>query len=110
MLGSDAARAAAAAAPRPVDEDRLARLQTLGSPAERGNGAGDLVAERERQLVWQRSGAPVHEMKIGMAEPRSGDPDEQLTGAWFGHGNIDEPSGSLPCREPDCLHRHDVSI
>jgi len=49
-------------------------------------------------------------MQVGVAEPGRGHPDEYLTRTRFGHRDLDEPSGSLPCRKPDCLHRQDVSI
>ena len=72
MLGPDAARGAAAAAPRPVDEDGRARLEAVGSRAERGHGARDLVTEREGQRVRERPGAPVHEVQVGMTEAGAG--------------------------------------
>jgi hypothetical protein len=52
----------------------------------------------------------MHEMQVGVAEPGPGHPDEHLTWTRFRNRDLDEPSGSLPCRKTDCLHRQDVSI
>ena len=78
--------------------------------AERGDGAGDLVAERERQLVRQHSGAPVHQVQIGMAEAGAGDANEYLTWTRPQARDVDQPSGSLPSGEPNRLHRQDHII
>ena len=93
MLGPDAAGGAAAASPRPVDEHRLAGLEAVGPRAESGDGAGDLVAERERELVRQRPGAPVHQVQIGVAEAGAGDANEHLTWTRFRRRDVDSWAG-----------------
>ena len=109
VLGPDAAGAAAPASPRPVDEDRLAELEAVGSRAERGDGAGDLVAERERELVRQRAGAPVHQVQVRMAEPGAGDAHEHLTRTGFRLRHLDELGRLLPGREPNRPHAATVA-
>ena len=69
-LGADAARTAAPAAPRPVDDDRLAALNARRPRTELHHGAHRLMSERERQLVGKRPGGPVHEVKVGVAQAR----------------------------------------
>jgi hypothetical protein len=83
MFGPDAARGAAAAAPRPVDENGRARLEAVGSRAERGHGARDLVTEREGQRVRERPSAPVHEVQVGMTEAGAADAHQHLTWTRF---------------------------
>jgi hypothetical protein len=104
MLGPDAAGRAAAASPRPVDENRLAGLEAVGPRAESGDGAGDLVAERERELIRQRPGAPVHQVQIGMAEAGARDANEYLTWTRFRRWDFDQLGGVLPSGESNRLH------
>ena len=68
-------------------------LEAVGARAERGHGAGDLVAERERQLVRQRPGRPVHEVQVGVAEAGAGDAHEHLTWTRFRHGTSTSSAG-----------------
>ena len=105
VLRTDAARAAAAAPPRAVDQDGLARLGARGSRTERGHGAGDLVSQREGKLVRQRSGGPVHQVQVGVAEPGSGHAHEHLTRAGFGDRDVHQHGRALPGSETDRLHR-----
>ena len=109
MFGPDAARGAAAAAPRSVDEDGRARLEAVGSRAERGHGARDLVTEREGQRVRERPGAPMHEVQVGMTEAGAGDAHQHLTWTRFRTRDVDQLGGLLPSGEPDRLHARSVT-
>jgi hypothetical protein len=105
MLGPDAACGAAATAPRPVHEHRFAGLDAVGSRAERGDGARDLVTEREGQRVRKRTGLPVHEMQVGVAETRAADAHEHLARPGFRRRDVDQLGGALPSGEADRLHK-----
>ena len=92
LLAAAAARAAAAP-PGAVHEHGLADLDAVGAVAERRDGAGDLVAERERQLVGHGPGRPVHQVQVGVAEPGAGDPQEDLARARHGLRDVADLGG-----------------
>ena len=84
--------------------------EVAGTVDALGDGPGDLVTEREGQLVWERPGAPVHQVQVRVAQAGPTHPDEHLAWTRFRHGHLDEPSGLLPRCELDRLHPCDSTI
>ena len=93
-----------AAAPRPVDEDGVALGERRHAGAERGDHAGGLVAERERQRPRQRPLGPLHQMKVGVAETGRGDLDEHGARSRLGHLHLSQLGLRLPADELDRVH------
>ena len=87
-----------------MHEDALAQLDPVGSRAETDDAAGDLMTQREGQVVRQRSGAPVHQVQVGMAEAGAGDAHEHLTWTRFRRRDVGQLGGGLPSGEPNRLH------
>jgi len=69
-----------------------------------GDGTGRLVPERERQLIGQRSGRPLHEVQVGVAEPGRLDPQQHLARTGLRHRNGDHLGLALPAQQPDRAH------
>ena len=108
VLLAQSAAPAAPAAPGAVDDDGLADLDAVGARAERRDDAGHLVPERERQLVWDGPGGPVHEVKVGMAQAGGADLEEDLAGTGCRRANVARLGRPLPRRQLDRLHRFDA--
>ena len=99
------ARAAAPAAPRPVDRDGLADLPALHARAERLDPAGVLVPERERQLVGQKARGPLHHVQVGVARTRPADLHEHLARPRLRHRHVPQDGRLLPLDELEGLHQ-----
>jgi hypothetical protein len=56
-----------------MDENLVAERKAVGAQPQLHDGAGHLVAQGERQRVRQRPGRPMHEVQIGVAQPRTAD-------------------------------------
>ena len=82
-LERQAAGAAAAAPPWAVDGHRLADVQPLDARAHRLDPPGVLVAERERELIREEPGGPLHHVQVGVTGAGTADLDEHLAGPWL---------------------------
>ena len=76
VLGAARALSADAAAPRPVDEDRITDLDAARTGPKGRHPSGDLVAQCHGQVPRKRSRRPVHHVQVGVAEPGRLDLDE----------------------------------
>ena len=96
VLLAEAAARAAAAAPGAVDEDRVADPDAVRALPELRDRPGHLVAERERELVGQRAGRPVHQVQVGVAQPCRADLEQHLAGPRLRTRDVAELGGPLP--------------
>ena len=109
VLLTAAAAGAAAAAPGAVDDHGLADLDVVDAVGDRGHRPGDLVAEREGQVIRDGAGRPVQQVQVGVAQPRAGDAQQHLPGPGLGLGHVPELGRRLPSEHLDCAHRELLS-
>src|SRR4051794_34287886 len=104
VLLPQAAAPAATAAPGAVDDHGLADVDAVGARPERRDDARHLVAERERQLVRDRPGGPVHEVQVGVAQAGRANLEQDLAGTGLGPRHGAQPRRLLPGGELDGRH------
>src|SRR4051812_13002631 len=104
VLLAAAAAAARAAAPRAIDDDIVADLHAVRARPELDHRPGHFVPERERQLVGQRPGRPVHQVQIGVAQSGAGDAQHDAPGGGDGLRDLAQLGRALPPRQPDGSH------
>ena len=90
VLRAGRAGLASPAAVQPVDGDRLAFLDTAHARADRVNPAGVLVADHEWWSPRRHAFLElVHDVQVGVAQPRAADLDDDLARAGLRVGQVD---------------------
>jgi hypothetical protein len=67
--------------------------------------AGDLVAERDRQLDARLRA--IDDVEVGVAHPAAGNPHADLGAGWLGQRCFLQPQGLARGMKPDGPHRFD---
>src|SRR5262249_3318660 len=104
VLRAASALRTGSAAPGPVDENRVARLERAHSAPDRRDRARRLVTEREGKLPRERSLRPVDHVEVRVAEAGRVDLDEYLVRAGLRDGDLAQLRLRLPADELYRLH------
>ena len=104
MLLAAAAATADTATPWPVHEHVVADGDAGGTRAEARDGTGDLVAERERQVVGERARGPVHQVQVGVAQARAAHAQQHLARPRRRLLHLAQVRPLAPLGQADCSH------